>query len=82
MHKKYDDYHECFTHNNKACKHPYKNNHNALIYVYSLVNGLCMITTESIKRILDVEQFGASRDLIDPFFDVHKVSHSSSMHSH
>ena len=23
-HKKYDDYHEYFTHNNEACKNPYK----------------------------------------------------------
>ena len=45
-----------FTHNNTACKYPYWNNLATLIY--SLVNGLYKIITESIKLVLDVEQFG------------------------
>ena len=38
------------------------NNLTALIYL--LVNGFYKITTESIKLTLDVEQFGASSNLI------------------
>ena len=43
---------------------------------YSIVNGLYNITTESIKLVLDVEQFGASSDLIVPTYDVQKMSFS------
>ena len=52
--------------------------------IYSLVNGLYKITTESINLILDVEQFGASSDLIVPNRDAQKVSFFllSSMHPH
>ena len=51
---------------------PLQSNVTALIY--SLVNDLCKITTESIKLILDVEQFGVSSDLIVPTGNVQKVS--------
>ena len=36
---------------------------NPTTLIYSLINGLYNITIESIKLILDVEQFGASNDL-------------------
>ena len=49
-----------------------QNNLTALIY--SLVNALYKITTKSIKIVLDVEQSGASCDLINPTRDVQKVS--------
>ena len=39
---------------------------NPTILIYSLVNGLYNITIESIKLILDVEQFGVSNNLIVP----------------
>ena len=42
-------------------------------HIYTLVNGLYKITTESIKLVLDVEQFNTS-DLIIPTPDVQKVS--------
>ena len=71
-HKKCDDYCEYFTHNNETCKKTLQSNLTALIY--SLVNGLYKITTESIKLILDAEQSGASSDLIIPTCDVQKVS--------
>ena len=71
-HKKRDDYREYFTHNNEACKNSYKNNLTALIY--SLVNGLFKISTESLKLVLDDEQSGASSDLIVPTRDVQKES--------
>ena len=32
--------------------------------IYSVVNGLYKITTQSIKLVLDVEQFGVSSNLI------------------
>ena len=64
-----DDYCEYFTYNNGACKHSYKttltllqNNFTALIC--SLVNSSYEITTESIKLVLDVEEFGMGSDLI------------------
>ena len=41
-------------------------------------NGLYKITTESIKLVLDVKQFGASSNLIVHIHDVQKVSFSSS----
>ena len=51
--------------------------------IYSLVNGLYKITTESIKIALHAEQSGAISDLIVPTCDVQKVSYfSSSTHSH
>ena len=56
-----------------------QNNLTALIY--SLVNGLNKITTESIKLILDIEQFGEG--LILPTRTVQKMSFfflSSSTH--
>ena len=53
-----------------------QNNLTALIY--SLVNGLYKITTESIKVVLDAEKSGASSDLIVPIRDVQKVSYFSS----
>ena len=59
-HKKHDNYREYFTHNNGTGKYPYKNNLIALIY--SLVNGLYKITSESIKLVLNVEQYGISSD--------------------
>ena len=62
-------YHEYFTHNNGACEHSYKATL-ATALIYSLVNGLYKIITASIKLILDVEQFGASSDLIVPSRDV------------
>ena len=43
---------------------------------YSLVNSLYKITTESIKLVLDVEQFGAGSTLIVPTYNVQKVSFS------
>ena len=46
------------------------NNLTALIY--SLVNGLCKITTESIKPVLDVEQFGTSSNSIVPILTYRK----------
>ena len=52
-------------------KNPIQNNLTALIY--SLVNGLCKIATESIKLVLDAEQSGASSNLIVPTGDVQKV---------
>ena len=58
MHKIRNNYREYFTHNNGACKHSYKNNLTALIY--SLVNDLYKTTTESIKLVLDLGQFGIS----------------------
>ena len=61
VHIKCDDYREYSKHNNEACKHP-RNNLTALIY--SLAKGFFTITTESIKLILDVEQFGTSSHLI------------------
>ena len=73
-HKECNKYREYFTHSNEACKHSYKNNLTAVIY--SLVNGLYKITTESIKLILDVEQFGASSDLIVPACGIQKASFS------
>ena len=42
--------------------------------VYSLVNGLYKINTESMKFVLDAEQSGASSDLIVPTHNVQKVS--------
>ena len=45
--------------------------------IYSLGNGLCKITTESIKLVLDVEQFGVRSNLIIPTSDAQKVSHFS-----
>ena len=51
---------------------PLQNNLTTLIY--SLVNGLFKISTESIKLVLDAEQSGASSDLIIPTRDVQKVS--------
>ena len=42
--------------------------------IYSLVNGLYKITTESMKFLLDAEQSGASSDLIVPTHNVQKVS--------
>ena len=63
-HKKRDDYRDYFTHNNGACKHPYKTNLTALIY--SLVNGLYKITKSIKKFILDVEPFVVSNDYIIP----------------
>ena len=45
---------------NTPTKQPYH------INIHSLVNGLYIITTESIKLALDVEQFDASSDLIVP----------------
>ena len=42
--------------------------------IYSLVNGLYKITTESMKFVLDAEQSGASSDLIVPTHNVQKVS--------
>ena len=59
---------------------PLQNNLTALIY--SLVNGLYKITTESIKLILDAEQSGANSDLIVPTRDVQKVSYFSSSSTH
>ena len=59
---------------NTPTKQPY------YTFIYSLVNGLYKIITESIKLI---EQFGASSDLIIPTHDVQKVSSfflSSSTH--
>ena len=69
-----------FIHNNGACKPSLRNNFTTLIY--SLVNGLYKITTEFIKLVLDVRQFGASSNLIVPTPDVQEVSFSSSTHSH
>ena len=43
-------------------------------HIYSLVNGLFKISTESLKLVLDAEQSGASSDLIVPTCDVQKVS--------
>ena len=60
-HKKRNDYQEYFTHNNEACKNPYKTTLYTA-FIYSLVNGLYTITTESIKFVLDAEQSGASSD--------------------
>ena len=60
---------------NTPTKQPY------YTFIYSLVNGLYKIITESIKLI---EQFGASSDLIIPTHDVQKVSSfflSSTYHS-
>ena len=74
--KKYNNCREYFTHNNGDGKHPYKNN--LITLIYSLVNGLYKITTDSMKLVLDVEQFGASSDLIVPIPDVQKVSYLSS----
>ena len=70
VHKKHDDYHEYFTHNNRACKCPYKT-----ILLHLSYSGLYKITTESIKLILDFEQFGASSDLIVLTPNVQKVSY-------
>ena len=44
------------------------------IDIYSLVNGLFKIITESLKLVLDTEQSGASSDVIVPTRDVQKVS--------
>ena len=44
---------------------------NLTALIYSLVNGLYNITTESINFMLDVEQFGMGSN----FIDVHKVSY-------
>ena len=46
-------------------------------YHIDILNDPYKITTESIKLILDVEQFGVSSNLIIPTHDVHKVSFSS-----
>ena len=53
---------------------PLQNNLTALIY--SLVNGLYKITTESKKLVLDVEQFDVSSDYIIPTHNAQKVSFS------
>ena len=53
---------------------PLQNNLITLIHV--LVNGLYKITTESIKLILDVEQFDMSSNLIIPTLDVQKCHFS------
>ena len=53
--------------------------------MYSLVNDLYKITTESIKLVLDTELSGTSSDLIVPTRDVQKVlyfSSPSSTHPH
>ena len=50
---------------------PLQNNLTKLIH--SLVNGLYKITTESIKLVLDPEQFGVSSNLIVTTCDVQKV---------
>ena len=47
---------------------------NLTTLIYSLVNGLFKISTESLKLVLDAEQYGASSDLIVPTHDVQKVS--------
>ena len=67
--QRHNDYREYFTHNNRACKCPYCNNR----VIYSLVNDLYKITTESIKLVLKVEQFGGSNDLIIPTPNIQKV---------
>ena len=54
--------------NNGACKYPYKTT-----LPYSLVNGIYKMTTESIKLVLDMEQFRMGSDLIIPTPDVQKV---------
>ena len=51
---------------------PLQNNLTALID--SLVNGLYKITTETIKLVLDVEQFGMNSNLIVLTPDVKKLS--------
>ena len=66
-----NNYCEYFTHNNRACKHPYKQLYHIEIFIN---NGLYKITIESIKLKLDVKQFGMSNDLIIPTPDVQKVS--------
>ena len=64
-HKKCDNYRGYFAHNNED---------NLTALIYSLVNGLFKITTESLKLVLDAEQSGANSDLIVPTSDVQKVS--------
>ena len=71
-HKKHDDYHEYFTHIQRSLSKPLQNNLTALLY--SLVNGLFKISTESIKLVLDAEQSGVSSNLIIPTHNVQKVS--------
>ena len=58
-----------FTHNIET----YKQSYITTLRIYSLVNGLYKITTESKTLILDVEQFGVSSDLIIPTRNVQKV---------
>ena len=53
---------------NTPTKQPYRIN-------ISLANGLYKITTESIKLILDVQQFGMSSNLIVLTPDVQKASY-------
>ena len=59
VHKKLDDYCEYLHITTELVITP-TNNLTSLIY--SLVNGLYKFTTESIKLVLDVEQFVASSD--------------------
>ena len=51
--------------------------------IYSLVNGLYKITTESIKLVLaiDFEQYRTSSNLIIPILDVQEVSYFFSSYS-
>ena len=70
--QKCDNYCEHFIHNNRGNKDLYWNT--ALPHCYSLINGLYNITTESIKPVLNVEQFGANSDLVIHTTDVQKVS--------
>ena len=54
---------------------------NLTTLIYSLVDGLYKIITESIKLVLDAEQSGTSSNLIAPILDAQKVSYFfSSMH--
>ena len=61
MHKKRDDYREYFFHvTTKLANTPSKQSYR----IDTFINGLYKITTETIKLVLDVEQFGVISDLI------------------